>query len=193
MDEFDVKYVEMSGGDLLTKVTISGPPGSGTSTLVSKIVESTGWSSLNGGEVFRSEANRRKMSLHEFSELCRSNLDVDRSLDALLKEAMIQNDGPDIIESRLSGWWAHKLKIDCQRIWIHTSDEERALRIQKREGGDFSDRLDQSKRRQSADKDRYMTLYDIDLDDMSPYTFVVDADQLSAEEVYSIVIKHLEV
>ena len=193
MDEFDVKYVEMSGGDLLTKVTISGPPGSGTSTLVSKIVESTGWSSLNGGEVFRSEANRRKMSLHEFSELCRSNLDVDRSLDALLKEAMIQNDGPDIIESRLSGWWAHKLKIDCHRIWIHTSDEERALRIQKREGGDFSDRLDQSKRRQSADKDRYMTLYDIDLDDMSPYTFVVDADQLSAEEVYSIVIKHLEV
>tara|TARA_B100000902_G_scaffold55233_1_gene61878 strand:+ start:3283 stop:3834 length:552 start_codon:yes stop_codon:yes gene_type:complete len=182
----------MNGGNLLVKVTISGAPGSGTSTLVSKIVESTGWSSLNGGEVFRNEAKRRNMSVHEFSELCKSNLDVDRSLDSLLKEAMIRSNGPDIIESRLSGWWAHELEIDCNRIWIHTSDEERALRIQKREGGDFSDRLNQSKRRQDADKERYMALYNINLDNMSPYTFVVDADQLSAEEVFSIVIKHLE-
>tara|TARA_B100001250_G_C19679690_1_gene735274 strand:+ start:174 stop:755 length:582 start_codon:yes stop_codon:yes gene_type:complete len=192
MAEFVVKFVVMNGGNLLVKVTISGAPGSGTSTLVSKIVESTGWSSLNGGEVFRNEAKRRNMSVHEFSELCKSNLDVDRSLDSLLKEAMIRSNGPDIIESRLSGWWAHELEIDCNRIWIHTSDEERALRIQKREGGDFSDRLNQSKRRQDADKERYMALYNINLDNMSPYTFVVDADQLSAEEVFSIVIKHLE-
>ena len=192
MAEFVVKFVVMNGGNLLVKVTISGAPGSGTSTLVSKIVESTGCSSLNGGEVFRNEAKRRNMSVHEFSELCKSNLDVDRSLDSLLKEAMIRSNGPDIIESRLSGWWAHELEIDCNRIWIHTSDEERALRIQKREGGDFSDRLNQSKRRQDADKERYMALYNINLDNMSPYTFVVDADQLSAEEVFSIVIKHLE-
>ncbi len=192
MAEFVVKFVVTNGGNLLVKVTISGAPGSGTSTLVSKIVESTGWSSLNGGEVFRNEAKRRNMSVHEFSELCKSNLDVDRSLDSLLKEAMIRTNGPDIIESRLSGWWAHELEIDCNRIWIHTSDEERALRIQKREGGDFSDRLNQSKRRQDADKERYMALYNINLDNMSPYTFVVDADQLSAEEVFSIVIKHLE-
>jgi len=192
MAEFVVKFVVTNGGNLLVKVTISGAPGSGTSTLVSKIVESTGWSSLNGGEVFRNEAKRRNMSVHEFSELCKSNLDVDRSLDSLLKEAMIRSNGPDIIESRLSGWWAHELEIDCNRIWIHTSDEERALRIQKREGGDFSDRLNQSKRRQDADKERYMALYNINLDNMSPYTFVVDADQLSAEEVFSIVIKHLE-
>jgi cytidylate kinase len=192
MAEFVVKFVVMNGGDFLVKVTISGAPGSGTSTLVSKIVESTGWSSLNGGEVFRNEAKRRNMSVHEFSELCKSNLDVDRSLDSLLKEAMIRVNGPDIIESRLSGWWAHELEIGCHRIWIHTSDEERAHRIQKREGGDFSDRLNQSKRRQDADKERYMVLYNINLDNMSPYTFVVDADQLSAEEVFSIVIKHLE-
>ena len=35
--------------------------------------------------------------------------------------------------------------------------------------------------------DRYRELYGIDLDDMSPYTLVVDADELDAEEVFGVV------
>jgi cytidylate kinase len=42
-------------------------------------------------------------------------------------------------------------------------------------------------KRQSADKARYATLYEIDLDDMTPYSFVVDANNLSADEVFEIV------
>ena len=68
----------MNGGNAMLKITISGAPGSGTSTLVGKIKQSTGWSSLNGGEVFRSEAERRGLSVVEFSELCKKDLDVDR-------------------------------------------------------------------------------------------------------------------
>ena len=74
---------EMSGGERMVHITISGAPGSGTSTLVSKIRESTGWESLNGGEVFRAEATRRGLPVVEFSELCKTDLDVDRSLDTL--------------------------------------------------------------------------------------------------------------
>jgi len=171
----------------LVYITISGAPGSGTSTLVAKLCASTGWSSLNGGEVFRTEAARRGLSVDEFSELCKNDLDVDRYLDKLLKNAMSTENGPEIMESRLSGWWAYELKLDCHRVWIHTSDEERARRIQNREGGKFETRLEQSTKRQSADKARYATLYGIDLDDMTPYSFVVDANNLSAEEVFEIV------
>ena len=186
-------FALMSGGEQLVNVTISGAPGSGTSTLVSKLGQKTGWSSLNGGDVFRAEASRRNLSVHEFSELCKSNLDVDRSLDGLLKEAMTTQGGPEIMESRLSGWWAFELGINCHRIWIHTSDEERARRIQTREGGDLETRLGESRKRQSADKARYETLYNIDLDDMTPYSLVVDADNLSAEEVFKIVSLEIEV
>ena len=101
----------------MLRVTISGAPGSGTSTLVSKIQQSTGWNSLNGGEVFRTEAKRRNLSVVEFSELCKQDLDVDRSLDKLLKDAMTKSGGPEIIESRLAGWWAHELAINCLRVW----------------------------------------------------------------------------
>ena len=72
----------------MLKVTISGHPGSGTSTLVSLLCETKGWSSLNGGELFRQEAKRRNMSLADFGQLCKEDLEVDRQLDSLLKEQM---------------------------------------------------------------------------------------------------------
>lgn len=171
----------------MLRITISGAPGSGTSTLVGKIQEATGWKSLNGGEVFRAEAKRRNLSVGEFSELCKQDLDVDRSLDRLLKDAMTKLGGPEIIESRLAGWWANELAIDCLRVWVNTSDEERARRVQNREGGSFEERLAESTARQSADKERYRVLYDIDLDEMTPYNLVVNADNLTASEVFSIV------
>ena len=72
-------------------------------------------------------------------------------------------------------------------MWIYTSDEERARRVQNREGGSFEDRLAKSSARQSADKERYRVLYDIDLDEMTPYNLVVNADSLIADEVFAIV------
>ena len=53
----------MSGGESLPRITISGHPGSGTSTLVSGICREMGWNSLNGGEIFRDEAKNRECLL----------------------------------------------------------------------------------------------------------------------------------
>ena len=180
-------FVELNGGDILVKITVSGPPGSGTSTLVEKLANEYSWQSLNGGDIFRKEAEDRNLTVGQFSELCKTNLDVDRSLDEIFKKEIENPDGAEIIESRLSGWWAHLMEVDCLRVWVNVSPEECARRIQKREGGNFEDRLVLSQQRQIDDKERYRILYDIDLDDMSPYSLIIDADDISAEEVFSIV------
>ena len=169
----------------LLKVTISGPPGSGTSTLVSKIAESRGWRSMNGGDVFREEARSRGLSVEELSSEAKEDLDVDRHLDELRRKRMSTPDSPQIVESRLSRWWAHKNDMDCLRVWVSVSDEERARRIQKREGGEFSECLQRSQQRQKDDMARYLTLYGIDLDDMSPYHIVIDADSKDESEVFN--------
>jgi cytidylate kinase len=171
----------------LPKVTISGPPGSGTTTLVSRLSEVRNWNYVNGGEIFRSAASERKISIEEFSALCKDNLDVDKSLDNTLKQIMISPDSPEIIESRLCGWWAQELKLDCIKIWISVSDIERAKRIQKREGGNFEDSLEKSRKRQMDDMERYVTLYNINLDDLSPYDLIVEADEKNEDDVFHIV------
>ena len=74
-----------------------------------------------------------------------------------------------------------------KRVWVNVSPEECALRIQNREGGVYEDQLISSQQRQIDDKERYRILYDIDLDDMSPYSLIIDADNIGADEVFSIV------
>ena len=183
--------VEVNGDEPLLKVTISGPPGSGTSTLVSKISERRDWNSINGGDLFREEASRRGISVEELSSEAKEDLDVDRVLDSLLQERMNSPDCPEIVESRLSGWWAQKNSLACLRVWVSVSDEVRANRIQKREGGTFEKCLVKSKQRQADDKERYTLLYGIDLDDLSPYDLVVDADDLDEDGVFEIVNSNL--
>ena len=181
----------MSGGDSLPILTVSGKPGSGTSTLVDLLSEYRGWNSVNGGDIFRKEAESRNLSVEDFSRLCKKDFEVDRSLDDTLRELISSSNGPSIVESRLSGWWAHLAEINCLRIWVEVSDEERARRIQYREGGDYEDVLQSSQRRNYDDMERYQELYGIDLDDMSPYNMIIDADSLEASEVFELVQREL--
>ena len=180
-------FVDLNGGEILVKITVSGPPGSGTSTLVERLADEYAWSSLNGGDIFRNEAENRGLTVGQFSVLCKNDLEVDRSLDNMLKNEIDNLHGAEIIESRLSGWWAYLMGVDCLRVWVNVSPEEYARRIQNREGGEYADQLILSQKRQIDDKERYQILYDIDLDDMSPYSLIIDADNIGADEVFSIV------
>lgn len=176
----------------MPRITVSGHPGSGTSTLVKGLMAHYGWSSLNGGDVFRGEAKRRGMSLAEFGELCKSDLDVDRELDQMLKVMMADSDGAEIIESRLAGWWAYKLEMDCVRLWVDVSEQERASRVVAREGGSLDDALEANSKRSAVDASRFDTLYGIQPEQREPYTHVIEASNIGIEEVLAKTIEILE-
>ena len=73
-------------GVSMPKITVSGHPGSGTSSLVKKLMEYYNWDSVNGGQIFRNEAKARNMSLAAFGKLCNEDESVDRELDEKLKQ-----------------------------------------------------------------------------------------------------------
>ena len=187
-----VKSAVMNGGETLVKVTISGHPGSGTSTLVDAICKSKGWSSLNGGEIFRQEAKNRNLSLSEFGKLCSEDLSIDRLLDDILKSKMTELNGPEVMESRLSGWWAYKLELDCVRIWLDVNESVRAERVVSREGISLEDAFSNNKSRSEIDLARYQELYGLNPEDSTPYTHVIDASGLTKAEVLDSALKILE-
>lgn len=180
------------GGDDLVLITISGHPGSGTSTLVHILCDRRGWTSLNGGDVFRAEAADRGLPLEDFSRLCRDEPGVDRTLDDRLRQAMLAESGPEVIESRLAGWWADQLGLDCIKVWLEVSAAERARRIVEREGGELSAALERMNGRMAADALRYDLLYSITLDDMSPYDLKLNTDEMQPDEVADSVEAMLE-
>ena len=176
----------------MVNITVSGHPGSGTSTLVKGLVGRYGWTSLNGGDVFREEAKNRGMSLGDFGELCKKELDVDRSLDELLMDRMQGTDSAHIVESRLAGWWAYRLGLPCLRIWLDVDDEERARRVASRENMSFDEAFEANQARAAVDAERFALLYGISPQDPEPYTHVVKATSLNATEILEHVVGLLE-
>ena len=178
-------------GVIMPRITISGHPGSGTSTLVAKLSEKYGWTTINGGQIFRDEASKRNLSLSDFGELCSQDEMVDRELDNTLKEIINEN-RVDIVESRLAGWWAYKLKTKCIRLWLNVSDEERASRVSKREKIPVQQALEENSQRLERDSKRYIKMYNISPEQSEPYTHVLDATDIDIDEVFSRVVEILE-
>ena len=177
-------------GMIMKKVTISGLAGSGTSTLVRGITEHYGWTSVNGGQIFREEANSRGLTLTEFNDLCSEDESTDFELDEALRRH-ITNDETNVIESRLAGWWAYKLGSDCTRIWLDVNDKERAFRVAKREDMKLEEALAINARRLLVQNQRYQKMYGLTPEDPTPYTHIIDASDISAEQVLAEALRIL--
>lgn len=176
----------------MVRITVSGHPGSGTSTLVKGLMAHFDWRSLNGGDVFREEARRRGMTLSAFGELCKNELEVDRSLDSQLQACMLESGAAEIVESRLAGWWAYKLGLPCIRLWLEVNDEERARRVASREGMSYDEALEANTQRAAVDGERFALLYDLLPEQPEPYTHVLEASTLNATEILERVVAVLE-
>ena len=61
----------------------------------------------------------------------------------------------------------------------------------RRDGGSYENNLDRATRRHIDDSHRYMELYGIDLNDMSPYTHIIEADDMGESDVLEMVLKIL--
>ena len=173
-------------------ITISGLPGSGTSTLVNILSDSLNWGSINGGQIFRELAEKNNMTLSEFGELCEKDSTVDMQLDNELQKRMLDQFGPEIVESRLAGHWANRLGISCEKIWIEVAPEERAKRVSKREGSDWEVKFRENKARENLDSTRFLKYYNIDLSDMSPYSLIIDSTELDPDQVLLNLMNHLD-
>ena len=173
-------------------VTISGHPGSGTSTLVKLLKESKDWTSINGGEIFREIAKKKEMTLKDFGKLCKQNPTIDRLLDDELIKRICEDSGPDIVESRLAGHWAKSKNIDCHRIWLNVNKEERAKRVSKREGTEWKEQLLKNRDRETVDAKRFWDFYKIDIEDMNPYSIIIDSTNMTADEALGYVLSRIE-
>lgn len=169
------------------KITISGPPGSGKSTLSKMLSSKLGLELISMGDIFRKLATDRCMSLDEFGTLAKCNDEIDRKLDEEQKKVAKEKDNI-IIEGRLSGFL---VEADL-KVWLKAPLEIRAERIAKRENKSVSSAIKETSEREECERVRYLNYYDIDIRDLSVYDIVIDSTKLSPEEICEIVGKAVE-
>ncbi|MBT3345049.1 MAG: AAA family ATPase [Gemmatimonadetes bacterium] len=163
-------------------ITISGLPGSGTSTLSKCLVESSGRPYVNAGQIFRDMAAEREMSLADFGGLAEENDEIDRRLDARMVELARQNPGA-VLEGRVTGWMAHRHQLTALRIWIEADEVVRAGRVGSRDGQSAAAAVAAIREREASERTRYADHYGIDLASMDIYDLVLNSDATPAQQL----------
>ncbi len=167
-------------------VTISGLPGSGTSTVAVAVADGLRLERVDGGAVFRTMAHERGLSLAEFGALAERDPSIDLDLDRRLAERA--RAGDVVLESRLAGWIARNEGLDGLRVWIACDEDERAARVAGRDSHEQRAALAANRQREASERSRYLTYYGIDLDDLSVYDLVLDStDRFPSELAQEIV------
>lgn len=151
-------------------ITVSGPPGSGLTTLCERLAAALDCGHVSGGEVFRDVAADRGMTLTQLVAEASASDEIDHALDRRLQtiaEKWGTANKAFVLESRLAGWLAGN-RADL-RIWLDAPEEVRVARTRDREEMDAEMRV-----REVIEKERYESYYGIDLDDQSIYDLSIN-------------------
>lgn len=170
-------------------ITVSGPPGVGKSTTATALTEALGYDHVSGGDLFRSLADERGLSLLEFNQLAEEDDQIDRDLDRRLRDLARDRDDL-VIESRLAGWMAGE-HADL-RVWLDAPSSVRAARIADREGKSVEQARSETQARAESEALRYQEIYDIDIEDRSIYDLSINTARLDPAGIVETILAFVE-
>lgn len=171
-------------------MAISGPAGSGKTTLAGLLSESLGIPLISTGLVFRQMAAERGMDVLQFNLAAEKDHAIDRELDMKIVEEA-RGMGQCIVESRLACLMLGKGGLEPFCIYVDAAEEIRASRIAERDGMDGHESLQRMRAREESEHRRYMDIYGMDPSDRSAYDLVVDSGSTRPEELLRLVMEHM--
>ena len=172
------------------RITISGPPGSGKTTVCRMLGERLGIEVVISGHIFRQMAKERDMSLADFGRMCEADPHADLELDKRMVEIARSRDSV-CLEGRLTAYMLTRHGIDAFRVLLTADIDERARRVTEREDGSSEQRKKEIEEREACEARRYLTYYDIDIGDRSVYDLVIDTTRIPADEVADIIMREV--
>jgi cytidylate kinase len=170
-------------------ITISGPAGSGKSTVAAGLAERLDYDHVSGGDIFRELAAERGLSPLELNKLAEDDDAIDRDLDKRQRELAAERDDL-VLESRLAGWMAGD-HADF-RVWLDAPLDVRIARIADREGKAVDTAREETEERAASEALRYEEYYDIDIDALDIYDLALNTARFSPPTVLEIVATAIE-
>lgn len=174
------------------KITVSGLPGSGTTTLSKNLQKTLGFDYIYAGKIFREMAKKKGLSLEDFSMLTETDTSIDTALDRQIMNFADTHENC-IVEGRLSGWFSHREKSkDYFKIWVTAPLQVRLERVAQRENETLDVTAKKVEMREKSEASRYKMIYGIDISDFSIYDLIVDTSDKEPEETLEFVLGELE-
>ena len=170
------------------RISISGPPGSGKTTICVLVAKKLDCEYVLVGQIFRQLASERKVDLETFGRLAEEDETIDKELDKRMLAIAEANDHI-ILEGRLTGAILKWNKVPVFAVYMDADEQVRAQRIAQREGVPVEGVLRHLRIRQRSERKRYLAFYGIDPADRSLYDLWMDSSEASAEKIADIIVE----
>jgi CMP/dCMP kinase len=179
-------------------ICISGMAGTGKSTLSRKIAERYGLRYYCGGDALKELAKHEGYTVTEegwweSAEGLKFLKDrvSDPKFDKAVDDKLLENaeNGNVLLDSWTMPW----LLEGGFKIWLAASLEKRAARVAQRDRISVEEAYKMLAEKEANTKTIYKTLYGFSLgDDLKPFDFILDTDNLSAHEVFAVLCKVID-
>jgi len=170
------------------RISISGPPGSGKTTICALVAKKLDCEYVLVGQIFRQMAFERKVDLETFGRLAEENETIDKELDKRML-AIAKANEHIVLEGRLTGALLKWQKVPVFAVYVDADEHVRSQRIAQREGLKAEDVLKQMKTREKSERKRYHAFYGINPSDRSIYDLWIDSSDLTAEKVADAIVE----
>jgi len=170
------------------RIAISGPPGSGKTTVCMLVANRLDYDFILTGQIFRQMALEREVDLDTFGRLAEEDETIDKELDERMIALARANENI-VIEGRLSGAMLKSRKVTVFAAFITASEQVRSERIAQREGKEVGLVLKELRSRERSERKRYLAFYGIDPYDRSIYDVWLDSTTLRADKIADMIIE----
>jgi len=175
-------------------ITIAGDLGSGKSTVGKLLAKRLNMDFFSTGDLMRSIAEEKNISLLELSALAEKTDEVDKLLDA--RQTELGSSGKNLILDSRLGWYFIPKAI---KIFLTVDPEESARRIfndnrsSEKENNSLEETMNNIRRRKESERKRYRKYYGIIYDDKTNFDLLIDTTNLSPEEVVDKIVKSIKI
>ncbi len=163
-------------------VAISGPPGSGKTTIAKRLSESLNLRYWSNGEYFRKLAAERGISFQEFHKYAESHPEIDKTLDERARKEAEK--GSVVLDGRLSGWITRDM--ESLKVYLTAPLDVRVHRVMSRDGVARERALAFLHQREKSNRSRYLKLYKYDVENLETYDVILNTETWEIEDALEI-------
>ncbi len=179
-------------------ICISGMAGTGKSTLAKKIAQKYNLNYYSGGDALKDLARQEGYDISiqgwwespvglKFLQERLNDPKFDKAVDDKLLE--FADKGNVLLDSWTMPW----LLKGGFKIWLEASFQKRAARVAVRDGMSLAEAVKVLEEKEGRTKAIYKSLYGFTLgEDLAPFDFVLDTDNLNANEVFEVLCRVMD-
>ncbi|MBP5533922.1 MAG: cytidylate kinase family protein [Alphaproteobacteria bacterium] len=166
-------------------ITITGSLGSGKSTVAKKLSSDLGLTYYSTGSAQRQIAAQMGITTLQLNHLADKDKSIDEKIDGVIKN--MNNDGNAyIVDSRLAWHFmpaSFKVKLIVEKTHAAQRIFNDNLRSSESKYKNVDEVIKAIEERRQSERERFLRVYQVDIENNSAFDLVVDTTNLSIDEV----------